>query len=186
MSDEFIKPSELVEIIKDTTKVPGKDYLVVDVRDDDYEVNTCQLFKIIFLYQKFLTTRFFSIYFLCNLPSKQGGNIPNSINSPSTKFLDDVDGLISKYNQGKLSEYFLFNQINLYLLTFCYLVPRIVFTCALSQVRGPKCARIFKEVTENMGTNQKVQVLQGGISEWQSQNKADPKLIENYDPDYWE
>jgi hypothetical protein len=29
-------------------------------------------------------------------------------------------------------------------------------------------------------------VLQGGISEWQSQNKADPKLIENYDPDCWE
>lgn len=51
MSAEFIKPSELVEIIKDTTKVPGKDYLVVDVRDDDYGVNTCQLFKIIFLYQ---------------------------------------------------------------------------------------------------------------------------------------
>jgi hypothetical protein len=48
MSDEFIKPSELVEIIKDTTKVPGKDYLVVDVRDDDYEVNTCQLFKLYF------------------------------------------------------------------------------------------------------------------------------------------
>ncbi|CAB4405521.1 unnamed protein product [Rhizophagus irregularis] len=133
MSDEFIKPSELVEIIKDTTKVPGKDYLVVDVRDDDYE----------------------------------GGNIPNSINSPSKKFHDDVNDLISKYNQ----------------------VPRIVFTCALSQVRGPKCARIFKEVTENTkktGTNQKVQVLQGGISEWQSQNKADPKLIENYDPDCWE
>jgi hypothetical protein len=40
MSNEFIKPSELAEIIKDTTQVPGKDYLVVDVRDDDYEVNT--------------------------------------------------------------------------------------------------------------------------------------------------
>src|SRR4051794_29129671 len=51
MSGEFIKPTELVKIIKDTTQVPGKDYLVVDVRDDDYGVNTyfhCQLIKIIY------------------------------------------------------------------------------------------------------------------------------------------
>ncbi|GBC10139.1 hypothetical protein RclHR1_09370009 [Rhizophagus clarus] len=132
MSVEFIKPSELVQIVKDTTQVPGKDYLVVDVRDDDYI----------------------------------GGNIPNSVNSPSKNFHDDVNDLISKYNQ----------------------VPRVIFTCALSQVRGPKCARIFKEVTENTETKteQKIQVLQGGVTEWQRQNKDDPKLIENYNPDYWE
>uniref|UniRef100_A0A1D1YWM9 CDC25-like phosphatase YCH1 n=1 Tax=Anthurium amnicola TaxID=1678845 RepID=A0A1D1YWM9_9ARAE len=130
MSDpvEFIKPSELAEIIKDTNQTPGKDYLIVDVRDGDYE----------------------------------GGNIPNSINSPSKKFHDHVNELISKYNQ----------------------VPKIVFTCALSQVRGPKCARIYKENTGN--TSQKIQVLQGGIGEWQKQNKDDPKLVENYNPEYWE
>ncbi|RIA89905.1 Rhodanese-like domain-containing protein [Glomus cerebriforme] len=129
-SVEFIKPPELVQIVKDTNLVPGKDYLVVDVRDDDYE----------------------------------GGNIPNSVNSPSRKFQDDVNDIVSKYNN----------------------VPRIVFTCALSQVRGPKCARIYKEVIENMGINQKIQVLQGGINEWQRQNKVDPQLIENYDADFWE
>ena len=43
---EYIEPSELAQIIKDTTQVPGEDYLVVDVRDDDYEVNSyfyCQV-----------------------------------------------------------------------------------------------------------------------------------------------
>src|SRR6266542_4237117 len=38
-SVEFIKPSELAQVIKDTSQTPGKDYLVVDVRDTDYEVN---------------------------------------------------------------------------------------------------------------------------------------------------
>ncbi|CAG8698572.1 46_t:CDS:1, partial [Funneliformis caledonium] len=36
-SIEYIKQSELARIMKDTTQIPGKDYLVVDVRDDDYE-----------------------------------------------------------------------------------------------------------------------------------------------------
>jgi hypothetical protein len=35
----FVLPTELSQVIKDTSLVPGKDYLVVDVRDDDYEVN---------------------------------------------------------------------------------------------------------------------------------------------------
>jgi len=130
ISIEFIKPTELAQVIKDPSQVPGKDYLVVDVRDDDFE----------------------------------GGNIPNSINSPSKKFLDEVDNLVSKYNQ----------------------VPKLVFTCALSQVRGPKCARIYKETLENKGIDQKIQVLQGGVGEWQKQHKNDPQLIENYDADFWD
>jgi hypothetical protein len=56
----------------------------------------------------------------------------------------------------------------------------------LSQVRGPKCARIYKEALESKGINQKVEVLQGGIGEWQKYHKDDPKLMENYDADYWE
>ena len=44
-------------------------------------------------------------------------------------------------------------------------MPKLVFTCAMSQVRGPKCARIYKETLENKGINQEVQVLQGGIGE---------------------
>ncbi|CAG8732356.1 12009_t:CDS:2, partial [Funneliformis caledonium] len=103
-------------------------YLVVDVRDDDYE----------------------------------GGNIPNSINKPSHKINDHITALVFKHSQ----------------------VPRIIFTCALSQVRGPKCARIYKENTTNK--DQKVQVLQGGFSEWQREYKDDPQLVENYDAEHWE
>jgi len=66
------------------------------------------------------------------------------------------------------------------------LVPKLVFTCALSQIRGPKCARIYKETLENKGIDQKILVLQGGVGEWQKDNKEDPQLIENYDADYWE
>ncbi|CAG8574575.1 11664_t:CDS:2 [Paraglomus brasilianum] len=33
---EFVDAENLAELIKDPTKEPGKDYLVVDVRDDDY------------------------------------------------------------------------------------------------------------------------------------------------------
>ena len=40
---------------------------------------------------------------------------------------------------------------------------------------------------ENKGIDhQKIPVLQGGISEWQKENKLDPQLIENHDPDFWE
>src|ERR1043165_4821791 len=43
---EYIKRSELAQVIKDTTQVPGKDYLVVDVRDDDYEVSKKNIYCI--------------------------------------------------------------------------------------------------------------------------------------------
>jgi len=36
---EFVDAENLAELIKDPTKEPGKDYLVVDVRDDDYVVS---------------------------------------------------------------------------------------------------------------------------------------------------
>ncbi|CAG8605496.1 7845_t:CDS:2 [Ambispora gerdemannii] len=33
----FVEPEQVVELVKDKTKVPGKDYLLVDVRDEEYE-----------------------------------------------------------------------------------------------------------------------------------------------------
>ncbi|CAG8747573.1 13006_t:CDS:2 [Cetraspora pellucida] len=33
----YIQAEELRDIIKNKTKIPGKDYLIVDVRDDDYQ-----------------------------------------------------------------------------------------------------------------------------------------------------
>ncbi|KAG9285230.1 hypothetical protein G9A89_002126 [Geosiphon pyriformis] len=34
---EFIEPDHVVELVKNKSKVPGKDYLLVDVRDEDFE-----------------------------------------------------------------------------------------------------------------------------------------------------
>lgn len=69
---------ELAAIIK-SDKIPRKDYLVVDVRDDDWA----------------------------------GGNIKNSYNSPSNKFLVDVDNLVADSQD----------------------IPTMVFHCAYSQTR---------------------------------------------------
>jgi hypothetical protein len=35
---KFIKSNELKNLIKDKTKIAGKDYLIIDVRDEDYVV----------------------------------------------------------------------------------------------------------------------------------------------------
>ncbi|RHZ62401.1 hypothetical protein Glove_340g14 [Diversispora epigaea] len=132
-SIEHINHDELKDLIKDKSKIPGKDYLVVDVRDDDYE----------------------------------GGNIPNSINRQSSKIHDSVENLISEYNK----------------------VPQIIFTCALSKVRGPKCARIYSEelfLNKGIKTDQKVQVLKNGFEGWQSYYKDDPELVENYNKEIWD
>nr|CAG8464917.1 1841_t:CDS:2 [Entrophospora candida]CAG8562204.1 6780_t:CDS:2 [Entrophospora candida] len=128
-SIKFIEPNELKNIIKDKTKIPGKDYLIVDVRDEDYS----------------------------------GGNIPNSVNKPSSEINDSLESLISDY------------------------IPQLIFTCALSQVRGPKCARIYSEriALKNVKTDQKVLVLRGGVAGWQKENGQDIELMENYDREHW-
>ncbi|CAH1760872.1 4614_t:CDS:2 [Entrophospora sp. SA101] len=118
-SIKFIEPNELKNIIKDKTKIPGKDYLIVDVRDEDY--------------------------------------------SPSSEINDSLESLISDY------------------------IPQLIFTCALSQVRGPKCARIYSEriALKNVKTDQKVLVLRGGVAGWQKENGQDIELMENYDREHW-
>ena len=57
----------------------------------------------------------------------------------------------------------------------------LVFHCVLSQVRGPKCARMYSDKF-----NRDVYVLVGGFSNWQSLYKDDPLRVENYDPIYWD
>ncbi|CAG8675069.1 7704_t:CDS:2 [Funneliformis caledonium] len=126
---EFIKSEQLREIIQ--TKEVGKDYLIVDVRDDDYV----------------------------------GGNIPNCINKPSATIKDSLDSLISDYSQ----------------------VPQIIFTCGLSKGRGPNSAKAYQDelLSKNINPDQKIQVLSGGITEWQKHYKDEQTLIENYDANYW-
>ncbi|KAI8995866.1 Rhodanese-like domain-containing protein [Gaertneriomyces semiglobifer] len=123
----FITAAELAGLVRDKAKVPGKDYVVVDVRQDDYPF----------------------------------GNIPGAVNIPADEFL-----ALQSAEQ--------FDQ-----------VPKVIFHCALSQVRGPKCARHYHQLVKPDVTKQEVLILQGGFTTWQQLHNADKELIENYNAEYW-
>ncbi|CAG8574451.1 13567_t:CDS:2 [Ambispora gerdemannii] len=131
VAPEFVDAEELAKLIKDKSKVPGKDYVVIDVREDDFE----------------------------------GGNIPGCVNVPSSVFVDNLHQMIKGYSQ----------------------VPQIIFHCALSQVRGPKSARIYQEALtlNSIKTNQKILILSGGFVEWQKRYKSDAELVEKYNEKFW-
>ncbi|KAJ7367224.1 Rhodanese-like domain-containing protein, partial [Mycena albidolilacea] len=124
---------ELANIIR-SDKVPNRDYLVVDVRDDDYA----------------------------------GGNIKNAVNIPSREFLTGVDNLVQKTAD----------------------VKAVVFHCALSQMRGPKAARIYEETRNNsklvQDKPQEIYVLSHGFTDFQRKYKDDPALVEKWDKEVWE
>ncbi|PBK75009.1 Rhodanese-like protein [Armillaria solidipes] len=128
----YITNDELAAVIK-SDKVPHKDYLVVDVRDDDFE----------------------------------GGNIKNAINYPSSTFWNDVDELVKKTKE----------------------VPLVVFHCALSQVRGPKAARVYAETRQNVleesPLKADVAILKDGFTQFQVKFKDDAELVEKWDKDVW-
>ncbi|CAA7262915.1 unnamed protein product [Cyclocybe aegerita] len=139
---------ELAEIMK-SGKEARKDFVVVDVRDDDFT----------------------------------GGNIKGAINEPSSEFLMNVDGLVKQTKD----------------------VPLVIFHCALSQVRGPKAARVChpsfveecqlkyqqtyaetrKNILEGQDINHEVAILRDGFSQFQVKFKDDPQLVENWDKDMW-
>lgn len=37
----FAEPEELMDLVRDTSKKAGRDYVIVDVRGDDYDVSIC-------------------------------------------------------------------------------------------------------------------------------------------------
>ncbi|KAJ7486139.1 Rhodanese-like domain-containing protein [Mycena galericulata] len=129
---KHISREELAEIIK-SEKVAKKDYLVVDVRDDDYA----------------------------------GGNIKHALNIPSREFQMSVYDLVQKSAD----------------------VEVVVFHCALSQMRGPKAARIYEETRRNLNVAQEkpqeVYVLRDGFTEFQRKFKDDPALVENWEEEVW-
>ncbi|KAI8089189.1 Rhodanese-like domain-containing protein [Halteromyces radiatus] len=127
----LVDSEELVKLIRDPTKQVGIDYVIVDVRDQDFI----------------------------------GGNIPGALNIPANQIVDSATELVQKYSK----------------------VPEIYFHCALSQVRGPKSARIYKEYLHLQGitTDQQVKVIRGGFEGWQQKYKDEKDLIENYDPELW-
>ncbi len=100
--------------------MPKKDYLVVDVRDDDFA----------------------------------GGNIKGAINVPSRTFWDTVDDLVKETKETKV----------------------LVFHCALSQVRGPKAARVYAETRQNVLKEPEqaaeVYILRDGFTQFQVKFKV--------------
>ncbi|GJE99838.1 Rhodanese-like protein [Phanerochaete sordida] len=97
-----------------------------------------------------------------------GGNIKGARNSPSHGFLVKVDELVRDTKH----------------------VPMVVFHCALSQVRGPKAARIYAETrsllqAEGEDIPHEVLVLRGGFSDFQAKFRKDPHLVENWDSEVW-
>ncbi|KAF5382475.1 hypothetical protein D9615_003021 [Tricholomella constricta] len=128
----LVTVQELAGIMK-SEKVPNKDFIVVDVRDDDYP----------------------------------GGNIKGSLNKPSSEFLMSVDQLVKETKD----------------------VPLVIFHCALSQIRGPKAARIYEETRRNLLQDSdiphEVAVLREGFTHFQAKFKDDPALVENWDKDVW-
>ncbi|KAI0736312.1 Rhodanese-like protein [Fomitopsis betulina] len=130
---KYISPDELASLMK-SDKVVGRDYYIVDVRDDDW----------------------------------YGGNIKGSRNSPSHGFLSKVDELVAQTKD----------------------VPTVIFHCALSQVRGPKAARIYSETRDLLQTQGKdksheVLVLRGGFQDFQARYRDDPDLVENWKDEVW-
>lgn len=100
------------------------------------------------------------------------GNIPGCLNYPSAQFLLDCDLQPSNIT-AKLGGF-----------------QTLVFHCALSQVRGPKCATRYATRIQENGSidnkNQRVLVLRGGFCAWQHLYKTDTRLVENHNQDYWD
>lgn len=131
---KYISSNDLAATMKNPELTSGKDFLVVDVRDQD----------------------------------RAGGHIVGSVNKPSVEFRTSVDKLVKDTKE----------------------IPLIVFHCALSQVRGPKAARIFEETRnikyKGQDISQEVVVLRDGFVGFQDRYKNDPKLVEKWDQDIWE
>jgi len=69
-------------------------------------------------------------------------------------------------------------------------VKTVVFHCALSQVRGPKAARIYEETRSQLqgqstDSPHEILVLRGGFSKFQAKFKDDAALVEGWDKDVW-
>ncbi|KAJ7236744.1 Rhodanese-like protein [Mycena haematopus] len=130
---QYISGDELAQMIK-SDKIPHQDYVIVDVRDDDYA----------------------------------GGNIKHAVNLPSREFQMGVYNLVQKSADVKV----------------------VVFHCALSQMRGPKAARIYEETRKNLNLAQdkpqEVYVLTHGFTQFQQKFKDDPALVVNWDAEVWE
>ncbi|KAF9160621.1 hypothetical protein DFQ26_005314 [Actinomortierella ambigua] len=135
---EYVDSTVVEKLVLDKTKIPGKDYLVIDVRDAD----------------------------------RANGHIPGSVNIPASELPEKLTQLQQQHST----------------------VPKLFFHCALSQVRGPKAARIWAEglaereaAEQEAKKQQEVYILRGGFVQWQHKHRdSHPNLLENYNREWWE
>ncbi|KAI8824503.1 Rhodanese-like domain-containing protein [Fimicolochytrium jonesii] len=135
-SPKYIDADSLAALLRDPTLQIGKDFVVVDVRGDDFA----------------------------------NGNIRGAVNVPSHEFLEDPAAYVEKFKD----------------------VPKVVFHCALSQVRGPKCAQRYAQALEDGVAKaaidgslpSEVLILRGGFENWQS-GPTRRDLIESYNEEFW-
>ncbi|KAJ1567798.1 hypothetical protein HK096_008629, partial [Nowakowskiella sp. JEL0078] len=95
-----------------------------------------------------------------------GGHIKGARNIPIQQVLDDSnsEALISSLKD----------------------IPKVIFHCALSQVRGPKGALTYKRMTEGVTNGeQEILVLRGGFAQWQEKYGKQLDLTEDYDEETW-
>lgn len=102
-----------------------------------------------------------------------GGHIKGCYHFPSETFQQTLPALRAKLLENK--------------------VKNVVFHCALSQVRGPKCTLRFLRHLETLPAEEKPQwdslnvfVLSGGFNAWQREFGKDRQVTEAYAPDLWD
>ncbi|KAJ3100539.1 hypothetical protein HDU96_010301 [Phlyctochytrium bullatum] len=95
----------------------------------------------------------------------EGGHIRGAKNIPAHEIVDNTEAYLEELAKPK----------------------KLVFHCALSQVRGPKSANTYLRTLQEKGAelNQEVLVLQGGFTTWQYRYKDDKDLVEGYKPELW-
>lgn len=101
----------------------------------------------------------------------EGGHIKGCKNIPSNQFSEKVEDLVIKYQNAK----------------------NVLFHCSLSQARGPKAARLYRETRDDAiqtgkiqnNQDQNVVVLREGFSNFGSLYKKDADLVEDYDEEAW-
>jgi rhodanese-related sulfurtransferase len=101
----------------------------------------------------------------------EGGHIKGCKNIPSNEFSEKVEKLVLDLQDAK----------------------SVLFHCSLSQARGPKAARIYKETREEFiqtgkienKQEQNVAVLREGFSNFGSLYKNEADLVEDYDEESW-
>lgn len=104
-----------------------------------------------------------------------GGHIAQSLHIPAATFMSNVDSYAREISQS--------NDV-------------VVFHCAFSQVRGPKCARMFaqalarnsEQLTSDTGSsrNPEVKVLEGGFAEFAKLYDQHSNLFTDFDRQFYD